>query len=410
MTLIADPLVEVEDELPSLAVRDGLRLAQLPMIGLRLLLGVVLCSAIVPAVLVVGWTFRLMRRRIIRGWWLRSDLRAGVPFDDFARSLPIDVPTTPLPRWFVADGFLERLRRPTRRDRPPGWLRIALRVPLLLVSGAFRNLRFSGLALVTSAVLLFPGALLLLGGWEYGWNVSFFKNYEQAYIGRTVGFLGAVLLALALGYVPIAWSHLAVSGDPRAVFQFRLLFRLMRHKRASLALYAAIVALLNFPASLLWGVVVFLPNAFPWLETATPEQVAHFVQNFALLGAAYVFPAYLVVHLLAARIYRNGLLNLLSREPEWADRLPSSTRQLLQSLDLLDHEPRSRPHPLVRAVLGTGRRGSHALLRLATFLAWFVIPLELLLAQFLVYHPFQVWLNPVLFLIPSLGFTLRASG
>ncbi len=184
----------------------------------------------------------------------------------------------------------------------------------------------------------------------------------------------------------------------------------MRHKRASLAAYALLVAALSFPAAFLWGMVVFLPNMFPWLETASPRQVSTFIQRFSLFGAFYVFPAYVVVHLVAARIYRGAVLNLIRREPEWGDRLPVPTRRILETLDLLESEPVRRPHRLVRAVLGTGRRGSHAMLWVVTVLAWFLLPVELLFAQFLVYHPYLVWLNPVLVMVPSLGFGLRGGG
>ncbi len=190
MNLLAEPLVEVEPEAPSVSVRDGLRLSQVPMIGLRLLIGVLLCTAIPSAVLVVGWTFRLMRRRIVRGWWRQSDARAGVPFDEFVRTLPVEVSSAPLPRWFVASDFRARLRKPDQQGEAPGRLRMVLRVPRLLVGGLLENVRFGLLTLLVSAVFVWPGAFFLLGGWEYGWNVSFYKGYEQAYVGRTVGFAG----------------------------------------------------------------------------------------------------------------------------------------------------------------------------------------------------------------------------
>ncbi|HEU5118565.1 MAG TPA: hypothetical protein VFT74_18345, partial [Isosphaeraceae bacterium] len=394
MNLLTEPLVEVEPEAPSVSVREGLRLSQVPMIGLRLLIGVFLCTGLPAAVLVVGWTFRLMRRRIVRGWWRQSDARAGLRFEEFVRTVPVDVSSAPLPRWFVASDFRSRLQRPNRKGQAPGRLRMALRIPRLLLGGLLENVCYGLLVLFVSALFVWPGGLFLLGGWEYGWNVSFNKGYEQAYIGRTVGFVGVVMLASAMCYVPMATTHLAISGNIRSFFQFRLIFRLIRHKRVSLAGYALLVVALGFPASFLWGMVVFLPNMFPWLETATPRQMNTFIQRFSLLGAFYVFPAYVVVHLAAARIYRGAVLNLIRREPEWGDRMPASTRRILESLDLWESEPARRPNRLIRAVVSTSRRGSHAMLWVVTVLAWFLVPAEMLLAQFLVYHPYLVWLNP----------------
>lgn len=384
------------------ATRDATRLRSIPVHAARLGFGVLLCTNHLTAIVASGWTFRLMRRRVLRGWWSASPMPDRPGFAEFLDGQGPDVPAGPTPRWFVAERFRDRLRRPGPAGRAPGVGRCLLRLPGALMSGLFANVRAGLVALACTAILTLPGGLSLLGGWEYGWNISFYKGYEQAFVGRSVGLVGMVLLALAMLYVPMAWAHLAATGDPRAFFQFRFVGRLIRGRLGVLTLYAATFSLLTLPATASWLVVQSLPNLFPWLADATPEQLREFAGRYSLATAAWTFPAFVLAHVLAARIYRGAVLGLLRRDPAAADALHPTIRRALDALGLLPAAPARRPHPLIAVVLVTGRRGTNAVLWVASFLLWLTIPAQMLVSQFFVYHPFLVWLNPVLILVPSL--------
>jgi hypothetical protein len=384
------------------AARDGLRARDLPGHLLRLAVGVVLCTTLPTALVAVGWTFRLMRRRCLHGLWRRSPVRAIVPFEALASGLALDVPRGPTPRWLLGERLREQLGRPTAGGDPPRLARRLARWPGLLVASLRRNLREGLVALSCTAVLTLPGGLFLLGGWEYGWNIAFYKGYEQAFAGRTVAFLGMLMLAGAMLYVPLAGAHLAATGDPRAFFQFRFVGRLIRRRLAGLTLYATAYVALSAPATLLWILVQFLPQMFPALNEATADELARFAGNYRLVAAGYVFPAYLGVHLLAVRIYRGALLAEVSRDPSAVASLHPTLARLLEALELVPDGAARTRHPVFAAVIVSGRRGTNAVLWVGSFLVWMLLPAQMLAGQFFVWHPWLVWFNPVLVHLPCL--------
>lgn len=369
---------------------------------IKLCVGVLLCFHYLGSVLVVGWTARLMRRRVLHHWWRRSPVANWQDFDQFVREQGHELPGTPLPAWFVG----ERIRRKIGEDRPggrpPGWLRRTARIPGALFESLGRNLKVGLFTLGVTYAATGPGCLLWLGSWYAGWNNSFHKGYEQAAVGPLTGVLGTILFILAMTYVPMAWAHAAAAGDPRAFFDFGLIRRVCRSRPAIMALYALIFSLAQLPVS----VMKVLPLAFtginPALEEAGPEEVQRILTIYHLACAAVVFSAYLMVHLLAARIYATSLTRLLARDPSLVTRLHPAIARSLDALELLPAAPPRRKHPLVAVVLGTGRWGTDLVFRVATFLLWFTVVAQLFVTEFLIYHPFVGWMNQPLVHLPSL--------
>jgi hypothetical protein len=68
--------------------------------------------------------------------------------------------------------------------------------------------------------------LLWLFAWFAGWNNSFHKGYELAFVGPAAGWLGVALFISDMLYVPYAQVRHAVSGERRRFFELGLLRRL----------------------------------------------------------------------------------------------------------------------------------------------------------------------------------------
>lgn len=369
-------------------------------LGLRLIVAVFLCTRFVTAVLVVGWTFRWMRRNVLRGCWLKSSLRAQLPWPQFAAAQAGHVPIGLSPRWLVHENARALWNAPRPDGRPAGFVRRLSRLPRIALGGLAANLCLGATALLATLIITAPGSFLMMAGWRYGWDISFHKVYEQAFIGRITFLIGALAFVTALVYLPMATAHLAATGDFRAFFQARIVRRLNRHARASITLLVALIAVLSLPLYVAWVRVYTTTNEFPALETASAEQLATFTESYVLNTAWIAVPAYLVVHLLAARIYRKALLPLLAREPALIAELPAALSDPLHQLGLVPGPSLRRRHFLVAAVVGTASRGTRTLLWMAQIALWLALLAQMLVAGFLHAHEFLIWFNPWLIMLP----------
>lgn len=373
----------------------------------RFAFGVVLCFHPLTAIIAVGWVFRLMRRNLWRGWWVaagndRSD------FAEFEPPVPIPgggFPVGVVPRWLAVERAREHIRRPLSDGREPSRFRRLARVPGAWLGGLWANVREGIRAVACTYVLTLPGCFLWLAAWYDGWNNSFTKGYEQAAVGPLTGVLGSVLFIAAMVYVPMAWAHLAATGRAWAFFQFSLVWSLIRRRLGSVVLFAAAFSLLTLPVSVLRAAPAFFTNIDPTLESATPERIRQVANTYILLGGAYMLLAFLIVHLLAGRMYRVALLGLLRAEPRRADELPPDLRAGLAQLGLIPEGPPGRRHPLVAVVVGTGRTTVRVALWAGLLVLWFTVVAQIFVGEFLNHHPVAGWLNQPLIHLPSIHFT-----
>src|SRR5262249_14615278 len=201
--------------------RPGLRrkLATLGGWLWRLAVGTALCMLWPTAILVVGWLYRWTQARVLRRWWEQSRLRELGTFEEVFETLGPDAPVA-RPRWLLR----ERLRALPAPGQP-GRLAQLLSVPW---HSLWRNFKIGFQGLFCTFLLTGWGCLLMLFSWEFGWLNSFNKGYEQAFLGPVTGFLGILLFVAAMFYVPMAQAHHAATGDYRAFFEFRFVWRLIQ--------------------------------------------------------------------------------------------------------------------------------------------------------------------------------------
>lgn len=389
---------------PSLVVRFLRGVVRLAGVIVKMLIGAGLCFHYASSLLVVGWTFRLMQRRILYGWWKRSPVREGLSFAEFASRRESAPVTNSLPNWVIAERPGLILNRPDRHGDEPSLARKLVRLPRAVLGALGANLKTGIAALACTYVLTGPGCFLWLAAWYDGWNNSFNKGYEQAIVGPLTGILGNLLFIIAMVYVPMAWAHLAATRDARAFFQFGFVWRLIRQRLAGATFYAAWFALIMLPVSILQVAPSFLVNMDGGLDHLSAADVWPIAATFNLFAGAYVFLAFVAVHLLAGRLYRSAVLRLLERDPAQADTLHPALYHALTDLRLIPEGPPPRKHPLVAVVLGTGRRGRNAVLWVAMFALWFGVVAQIFVREFLNYHPILGWMNQALIHLPSIFF------
>ena len=372
----------------------------------RIVFGMALCFQHLTSIVVVGWTFRLMRRRIFRGFWKESPIRDEIPFETFLDERPeLDVPFRVVPRWFAVERIADRIERPKFNGESPGLFRRFFRIPPAFLGGLAINVKTGVVALACTYILTGPACLLWLGSWYDGWNNSFNKGYEQAFVGPMTGILGVVLFITAMLHVPLAWAHLAATGDARAFFAFGFIRKLARSRPLGTVLLALFVSLATLPVSIARAAPSFFVNDnFPYFATAPFEEIVAFTQRFNLFTGGIAFLCFVLAHLAAGRLYRKSLLALLTRDPSVANELHPRLARVLGDLSLLPEGSARRRHPLVRVVFGTWRWTWNFVLGLALILLWFTVIAQIYISTFINFRPGVVWFNQPVLHMPSLHF------
>ena len=390
--------------------RRGLarRLWKVPVFVWKYWIGVVLCQNLLLSLLVVGWTYRLMQRSVFKGWWKRSEIRKReTGFADFLEGAGATRPLLHWPNWFIRQNFS---RRPGETGGVTAQLGDAVRS---LFHSLYLNGKTGVEGLFNTWVLTLPGCALWLFAWFAGWNNSFHKGYELAWVGPTTGLLGVALFMAAMLYIPMAQARQAATGEWRSFYQLRVVRVLIRQRLRSTVLLAGLYSALSLPVTVLMTLPAFFDQMWPDLAELSDAEALAFLRVYYFRVALVAFPIYLVLKLAAARLYASAVIAALKRGRLEADDLSTDERAVLERLELLQEpEPRTR-HVVLAAIGWTGTRvarvGAYGL---AVFL-WFTFVAQIFIGQFLFYHPVGGWLNQPLVQLPHFSYVptdLRDAG
>ncbi|MCG8547222.1 MAG: hypothetical protein MJE12_23740 [Alphaproteobacteria bacterium] len=366
----------------------------------RIVFGVFLCQAPVTAVLALGWSYRFLRREAFRCWFRQA--RAGAHGADFATFVADDPKLASVaqwPNWIIGQNYkpmppakLERMRR------------IAWHAGVLFerASGSlWSNLRNGVKALLTLWIVTLPAGLLWLVAWWSGWNNSFNKGYEQAWVGPVLGVTAILMFSAVMFFVPMAQARQAVTGGWRDFFELRLVVRLIAQRPGRYLGLAAVIAVLSMPVIFLQA----LPLAFPgWIDGYADPSRAQAMQaadGFYVFAAAYVLLAVVGIRMIAARVYALALLDCLNAGNIPIAKLGAVERIALSRFNLL-------PVTTGRWTNGAGtgaRRWTAQVWRWALLalvpLVWIVFAASLFVTQFL-HYDWVTWINQPLIHLPWL--------
>lgn len=175
-----------------------------------------------------------------------------------------------------------------------------------LLGGLAANIREGLSAALSLGLATFPVTAFWMTSWWAGWENSFNKGYEQAFVGPALGFTGIAVFVAILLHLPLALAHQAAENRALAVFELRSVRRIVRHAgwgHVWLALFTAFCALPIFAGR---GLVVFGEGIFPGLADMGPEQVAELSGTINLALGAYVFVSFMILKRWAARVYADA--------------------------------------------------------------------------------------------------------
>ena len=356
----------------------------------KFFVGVMLCQFMLGAVVVVGWTTRLMQRQILWSWWKKSPMREqGGTFEASVRDLPSRCAPRALPNWCLAEPNREAEEVTGNRIRQ-------------ILGRAFGSLKLNfrqGLAGVLSIfVFTLPATSLWLYSWVLGWNISFFKLYEQSALGPLLGISGVLLFVFAMLYVPLAHARQAMTGNWRTFFDLRSNWRLAwRHPMVMLPV-AILFVVASAPIMALRVAPYFIGSG-EGFATMTVEELRLWLENYYLGAGLLLLPAYVAVWVAVAKAYARAAIQEYVASPESCP-LGDAERHTLSNLQYKAEANSMATHPLIRGTSWTfGRIAGWAAFGLTCF-AWFGVAAQVFVAQFLNYYPGAVWLNHPLVLLP----------
>jgi hypothetical protein len=251
--------------LPRPAYGPG-RLSRLGRLVLNGTLGTLLCTGPVTAVIALGWLMR------------RSGHLARDRFGTVAEA----------PGWLLGPR--------EAGGRPSGLIQRAL-------GGLGANIRSGAMALTALLAWTLPFSLLWLGAWWAGWENSFNKGYEQAFVGPSVFLFGAVLAALIFPALPLMLSHLAAEDRLSAAFDLRRLRSVIAQAGWRVPALSLIAALFALPFAAARGLITTATEWAPWIPDLSPDDLAALQGQITLGLAALAFLTVWAHRALATRIY-----------------------------------------------------------------------------------------------------------
>lgn len=352
------------------------------------LVAAVLCTSALLSILAVGWVMRLMHRTTLKAWHRRSGA-TGVRqrFIDFVAADPATYEHRHWPNWMLGQSG--------RTDG--GGFKRTMR---LVFGSLWANLRAGLAGIVNVWALTLPPCLIMFFSWYAGWDNSFNKGYEQAYVGPSLGLLGILMFAVALLYVPMAHARQASTGDWRSFYDFGLVWRIIRRRRWACVGFAAAVSLLAVPVSVMKIAPLGFGQSEAWVAMTDAEYLEA-LRGFYFWCCVVVFAFYTIVGVLSARIYAGGLVALVRSGEVTTDELADREREALHRLGLTDAQPRPRRHLVVRTALGAGGWLTRFGATTAALVLWLVLVIQhLYVPIFFVNHGAPSWLNQPLVMLP----------
>ena len=379
----------------SRAARAGTKLYLLGVAVWKFLFGVVLTQSLLGSIAIVGWTMRAAQRKTQQHWWKSASAPNGPGFREFAQGSTFHRSLDGWPNW-----ILEHQRAWSRAHRAPGFGKISASFRALTRS-LFQNLKIGVQAVFNTWVLTLPGCVLMLFSWYAGWHNSFNKGYEQAAVGPILGFGGIFLFVAAMYYVPMAQMRQASTGDWRAFFQFKLVWQLIRKRWLMCLGLAMLFTAFSVPVTILKTVPEFFPQINPKLTELPPVEALQFAKTYYFYAAFVLFGAFVVLRLVAARIYASSLLACVQSGALPQEALAESEWETLHRLNLLQVKPEPERHFLVRTIAWLGTKFGRATTGFVLFLVWFSFVAQIYVSEFFMKSPAgRGWLNQPLVQLP----------
>jgi hypothetical protein len=366
------------------------------MLGVwKLIFGVVLTQSLVGSILIVGWVTRAAQRTTQRFWWRKSSRPKDDCFCDFVQCSSFHRALGGWPNW-----ILEHNRAWARARQTPGLGKVRT-LGKALFHSLWLNLKLGVQVIFNTWVFTLPAGILMLFAWYAGWHNSFNKGYEQAIVGPITGIGGVILLIAAMYYVPMAQTRQASTGNWRSFYEFKTVWQLIRKRWLSCFGLAVLYTVISVPVTILKTIPAFFTQINPKLAELPATEALDFAKMYYFYAAIVLFIGFLILRIVAAKIYASSLLACIQSGALPEDSLAENEWETLHRLDLLTIKPAAPRHFLVRTAAWLGTKVGRATTGFALFVVWFTFVAQIHASEFFLKSPMgRGWLNQPLIQLP----------
>lgn len=365
---------------------------------LKVVVGVILIQSFVGAIVVMGWAWRLTQRFVLRAWWKRTSTLSWFQFVEGGPETRIQ---RAWPNWMIGQRESDsRIKR---------------------VFGALGlNLKIGAQAIFNTWVVTAPACALWIFSWYDGWNNSFNKGYEQAMVGPAMGIAGVVLFIAVMFYLPMAQTRQAATGDWRAFFQFRIVWKLIRRRWLESLGLAILFVGMSLPLTAMKTAPGFFTalktekaageNQFRRmtggdLEDLPPKEALRRLKNYYRWCGLYLLAAMVLTRAVAARVYAGAVLDCVQSGALSADALHEAEWKALHRLNLLEVRPGPERHWFVRTCAWIATRAGAVTVGFCIALVWFGLVAQIYASEFLLKTDRgQGWWNQPLVQLPYFNY------
>ena len=209
-------------------------------------------------------------------------------------------------------------------------------------------------------------------------------------------------------YLPIAQARQAVSGDWRAFFHFKAIRNLIKRRWFFCFVLAGLYAVVSIPVMFSKSAIYFI-GTDPKVEAMTAvEQLQHLNNYLFTVSLFIVFPAFVFLRLVAARIYASSLREAVKSGDAEQARLSEFESDAFRTLGISERPQKERALP-TRFVLWTGSLSGRITAGILCFLIWFAFAFQPVMQQFFIYQPGgKGYLNHPLVQLPYFHFVPSA--
>jgi len=369
----------------------------------KIFLGAVFCQWLPTAIFVVGWTYRAMQRRALRIWQKHSMLPESTR-QVLRQTDPLFIVHESWPNWFMQP---RGLRAAAKAAVVPTFRARVRRRMHMIGASLGDNLRIGLLGMLNTSVILILPAILWQIGWYSGWDNSFNKGYEQYSNGIALSLTGIILFLTAMLYLPMAQARQAATGSWRAFYDFRTVWAITRNSPVRTILLATAYTLASLPIAITLGFPFFLESAVKGWSDFTATQQTKFLNAYYFRLGIYGFMAYVFVRWLAAGWYARTIVELLHTGRIKKDALAGAERHALAALHLDNEGEAARLHPAIAVTLAVSRPVWRVAVLTGAVIVWFTFVAQIYVREFIVYHPYQGFMNQPLVQLPWFRYVPR---
>lgn len=367
----------------------------------KFLLGMFFSQSLLGGIYVVGWSQRWMRRVALRYLWSLTpnhEFPGRPSSQSYLNALGEADVGLGMPNWLMPEpqpgqqlGFFARLRGIPRN--------------------VAKNLARGFGLLFNTWLFTVPSLVVISFAWYDGWNNSFFKGYEQHYVGLAISLLAISVWIAAMFYIPLVQARQAFCDDWRIFYDFGVNLRLIRRAGLWMLWVGGVYFLLSIPPLVIRFAPYFLTHELDPEQVVSTQDLAKQYRQFMFAASPVVLACYCLARIAATRTYAYAL----AKEAQYGQTplvMAEMERKCFAVLEL----PRqiSRPKPfIVRSLLWTWGSARNAGVVAALFIIWFFTMFSVYVQQFLNYIPFWGWMNHPLVHTPwlrSLPATLTDGG